>query len=425
MKKVSCIVVGYGDRGSIYAEYAVTNPEELEIVGVVDPNPYRLSLAKEKFHLKDEQLFNDFEKFIKLPKFADCVICATMDELHYYQGKALMNAGYHLLIEKPVTNNLKELEELKDVSIKTNRIMMVGHVLRYAPFYVSIKQTILDGKIGDIIDMSTCEFVGAAHTSSSFCRGKWNSVKACGSTMLLQKCCHDMDLICWLNNKTRPSSIISFGSRTNLIKENAPKDAAEYCIDCPHYNDCKYSAKSFYIKNKQFGFLVFADYNKPQDQITNEEIEEHYRNKNRFNKCMYKTDADVVDHQKVMIEFEDGSTCTHTMDSVVPRPGRYIHILGTDGEIEGFQEDNYYAIRKQDFDSAMFKTEKVDVTKLIEAGVAHGGGDIGLVRDFVRVVRGDEPSISTTSIADSINGHNCVFLAEESRLEKKVKFFKY
>ena len=425
MKKVTCVVIGYGDRGSVYANFAITNPDEFEIVGVVEPNKFRLNQAKEKFQLSDKQLFSSFEEFIKLPKLADSVILATMDELHFSQGKAVLEMGYQLLIEKPVTNNIKELNILKDVAKKNNRIMMVCHVLRYAPFYVSIKNAILSGKIGKIIDISTGEYVGLAHTSSSFCRGKWRKESLCGSTMLLQKCCHDLDLICWLNNKTTPKSIVSYGSRTNLVKENAPKDSTDNCYTCPHLNDCKYSAKSFYVDNKCFDFLVFQYYEKPLNEITNEEIIERFKNGDQFGKCMYKTDADIVDHQKVLIEFEDGSTCCHTMNSGVPRAGRYIHILGTDGEIEGFQESNYYLIRKQDFVTASYKEIKVDVSKDIEDGVAHGGGDIGLIRDFVRVVRGEKPSVSTTSIEDSINGHQCVFLAEKSRLNKTIEYFNY
>ncbi len=102
MKKVTCIVVGYGDRGSVYSAFALSNPDEFEIVGVVDPDPYRANLAKETFKLKESQIYSDFDEFIELKPKADCVICATMDHLHYVQGKAIMEAGYHMLIENSI-----------------------------------------------------------------------------------------------------------------------------------------------------------------------------------------------------------------------------------------------------------------------------------------------------------------------------------
>ena len=49
--QIKAVVVGYGDRGSIYADYATKFPEELKIEAVGDPDLFRLGLAKEKFNL--------------------------------------------------------------------------------------------------------------------------------------------------------------------------------------------------------------------------------------------------------------------------------------------------------------------------------------------------------------------------------------
>mgnify|MGYP003298304132 CR=1 FL=1 len=157
--KTTAVIVGYGDRGSVYGKYAVDHPELFEIVAVVDPNTFKLGVAKERFHLKDEQLYTSFEEFISKDKFADAVILTTMDELHYPQGKEVLKKGYHMLIEKPVVNNKKHLLELRDLANKKNLVMMVGHVLRYTPFYSAIKKEILDGNIGKIIHMSYIMFV--------------------------------------------------------------------------------------------------------------------------------------------------------------------------------------------------------------------------------------------------------------------------
>jgi predicted dehydrogenase len=109
--KVTVVIVGYGDRGSIYANYAAQYPEELEVVAVVDPDPFRMGLAKEKFHLKDEQCISDFNDLLARGKIADCAVVATMDQLHYEQATALLKQNYHMLLEKPVVNNAAQLEE--------------------------------------------------------------------------------------------------------------------------------------------------------------------------------------------------------------------------------------------------------------------------------------------------------------------------
>ena len=99
--KVRALVVGYGDRGSIYAGYAKKNPDELEISAVVDPDNFRLELARETFGVEHTKYFTDLEAVLKQEKLADCAILTTMDELHYEQAKALLEKDYHLLIEKP------------------------------------------------------------------------------------------------------------------------------------------------------------------------------------------------------------------------------------------------------------------------------------------------------------------------------------
>ena len=66
--KITAIVVGYGDRGRRYSVYALKDPENFEIVGVVDPNPLQLEDAKKTFSLKDSQLFTDLDDLLKLGK---------------------------------------------------------------------------------------------------------------------------------------------------------------------------------------------------------------------------------------------------------------------------------------------------------------------------------------------------------------------
>lgn len=416
--KVKVVIVGYGDRGSIYANYAAKYPEELEIVAVVDPDLFRLGMAKEKFNLDKSQCLTSFDELLSRGKIADCAVVATMDQLHYEQAKALLYQNYHLLLEKPVVNNSEKLEELRKIATERNLIMMVGHVLRYTPFYGSIKRDILEGKVGEIIHIETSELVGICHASSSYIRGKWKSEKECGSGMLLAKCCHDIDLICWLNNATQPTEVVSYGGRNFIVPEKAPKDSAERCYhDCPYLDTCRFSAKSLYVDNDMFFTYSYPLIKKKHSDITLDEKLEALKTNDPMGVCAYKTGSDLVDHQSVMMKFENGSTAFHSMLSAVPRPGRKIHIIGTEGEIEGFFESNKYTYRKFNFENSLWTEETVDVMAEIEEGVGHGGGDIGLMRDFVRRMQGEKPSIAATDIVDSINGHECVYAAEKSRMQ--------
>ncbi len=167
-------------------------------------------MAKKLFNIKDEYCFTDVDSCIAKGKIADAVINTTMDSLHIKTAMPFLKSGYDMLLEKPVTNNAKELLELEDCANKNKCKLMICHVLRYTPFYLKIKEIISSGEIGDIVNMETSEMVGVAHASASYIRGKWNNRKKCGSSMLLAKCCHDIDLLCWFNDGTVPEKVVSF-----------------------------------------------------------------------------------------------------------------------------------------------------------------------------------------------------------------------
>ena len=57
IEKLKAVIVGYGNRGQVYADYSLDCPEQLEIIGIVDPNPFKLNEAKERYGLSDNALF--------------------------------------------------------------------------------------------------------------------------------------------------------------------------------------------------------------------------------------------------------------------------------------------------------------------------------------------------------------------------------
>ena len=73
--------------------------------------------------------------------------------------------------------------------------VIIGHVLRYTPFYTAIKKHILNGDIGEVMNIYLSERVSYHHMGTSYVRGKWASEKQCHAKMLLAKSSHDMDIM--------------------------------------------------------------------------------------------------------------------------------------------------------------------------------------------------------------------------------------
>lgn len=430
------ILVGAGHRALTYASYAEHHPDELQIVGVADPVAERRQLVAERYDLPADRCFVSAEELAAHPKLADFVINGTMDHQHVATSLPLLAAGYDLLLEKPFATNQAEMEKLVAAAQQFERKVAICHVLRFAPFYHTIRQRVLDGVIGELINIQAVEHVSYHHMAVGFVRGKWNSKRKCFSPMLMAKCCHDLDLIAWMKSGVAPMRVASFGSNYQFRPERAPAGAGTRClVDCPIEADCLYSARKHYIDHPdRWAFYVWDALQqegqaperaaKPYTALTLAEKIEWLQTDNPYGRCVWKCDNDVVDHQSVAIEFADGATASLNMVGGAAKPSRSLHLIGTKGEIQGNLEESRFVIRQIDpRPGHEYAEEIVDLRiggDMTGAFGGHGGGDLRLMADFVRLVRGEQPSISTTTLADSVNGHLIGFCADQAMEEGRV-----
>lgn len=422
-KPVTAVIVGAGHRAFVYSELAKTNPDLLKIVGVADPNPVRRKKAMEYFGFSEDMCFDSAQALAEKGRLADAIINGTMDEQHLETAIPLLNAGYDMLLEKPFAVCEEDMRQIVDCAKKNNSKVMICHVLRYTPFYYAIKERIVNGEIGDIINIQMTEHVSYHHLSTSYIRGKWANSDKCHTTMLLAKCCHDIDLMMWFMSETKPVSISSFGSKFQFKPENAPENAGTICMkDCPLVDECVYSTKRLYIDHPdRWSFYVWD----ALEGIENPTIDDKIalmKTDNPYARCIYKCDNNVVDHQSVLVNFASGATGTHNMVGGSAEPRRNIHIIGTKGEIFGNFEESKFTVLKinpsPDAHNEECDVEEIDLRvtgDMVGAYGGHGGGDERLAEDFVKFIRGEQPSLACTSIFDSVAGHLCVYLADKSR----------
>lgn len=412
-KPLTAIIVGAGHRGLGCGRYALSHPDEFRIVGVADPNEFRQRQTAETHGFGPEMCFGSAEELAARPQLADAVINATMDRQHVPTALPLLARGYHMLLEKPMAVSEAELRALQAAAEQHQRLVMVCHVLRYAPFYAEIKRRVAAGEIGDLVSLMTVENVSYHHMAVGFVRGKWRR-QGDGSTMLMAKCCHDLDLLAWLKSGTPPVAVASLGSLMHFRPERAPAGSGSRClVDCTIEATCPYSARKHYVEQGLWGMYAWQSI---EDQAQTEENKlRSLREDNPFGRCVWRCDNDVVDHQTVAVEFADGSTASHTMNGGTARPCRSMHLVGTTGEIQGVMEEGAFVVRHPDARAGHeYSEERVEVSV---RGDGHGGGDGRLVEDFVRMLRGEPRSLSCTDLADSINGHLIGFAADRSREE--------
>jgi hypothetical protein len=207
--------------------------------------------------------------------------------------------------------------------------------------------------------------------------------------------------------------------------EKAPERAGTRClVDCAIEPECLYSARKHYLDHPdRWKFYVWRELEHIPEPTLEQRIE-LLKSDDRYGRCVWRSDNDVVDHQSVAIEFEDGSTATHNLVGGSARPMRSIHIVGTIGEIQGVFEESRFVVRHIDPRPGVEYTEEtVDLAvagDMSDAQAGHGGGDWRLMDDFVRFIQGEPRSISCTTIEDSINGHLVGFRADKAMNERRV-----
>lgn len=420
------IIVGAGNRAMVYSKFIASNPSKAKIVGVVDPNPDRRDYVAKLFSIDVSQCFKTVDDLVTRGKIADAIINGTMDQHHLETSLPLLKLGYDMLLEKPFVTNEDDMWELVNCVQENVNKVMICHVLRYTPFYSEIFKRVKNNEIGSIINIQTNEHVSYHHMGVSFVRGKWRNEKVCGSKMLLAKCCHDIDLIMWLQQGVRPSKVVSFGSNIQFNKDNAPKDAGTRCmVDCAIEETCLYSAKKHYINYPDRWSFYVWDCFKDDENPTIEQKINSLKTDNIYGKCIYKCDNTTVDHQSVVLNFENGSTATHNMIGGTPAPRRSIHIVGTTGEIFGTFEEEMFTVRK--INSVQNHEYDEEVVRVGDSGDTsgeyggHGGGDGRLANDFIDFISGDTHSDSCTSIEQSLYGHLATFRADKSREKNTIE----
>lgn len=409
MAPITAVVLGAGARGQIYGEYALEHPDEIRIVAIAEPDAKRRAMMAAQHDLPPEMCFHTWEELLAQPQLADAAINTTMDRLHTASTLAALGAGYQMLLEKPMSPILEENVRLVRAAEAQGRLLMICHVLRYTSFFQTVREIVQSGRLGEIISVDHCEALSYWHMAHSYVRGNWRSLAAAGP-MILTKCCHDFDILLWILQ--RPVlRLNSFGSLRHFRPENAPLGATQRCTDgCPAAPDCKYDAVRFYGRDGDAW---------PLPDVAPEPVAAARLAALRegpYGRCVYHCDNDVVDHQTVNMELEGGLTVTLTMNGQGHEPYRSMRYDGTRATLYARFAEAGHSITVHDHLSS--RTEHVPVQDRYSGG-RHGGGDFGLVRSFVRALRG-QPDETLTTARESLESHLLAFAAEQARVQHSV-----
>lgn len=413
-KIVRIAIAGVGSRGkNAYGLELLNMKDRAKVVAVADIDPERLALAGDAHGVPDEMRFPSAEAMLAMPRLADAMLVCTQDRQHVPHAVAALKKGYDVMMEKPISPKLEDLQEITKVARENGRRVVVCHVLRYTPFFQTIKKTIDSGVLGEIVSIQALENVRYWHQAHSFVRGNWRREEDT-SPMILAKCCHDLDYLVWLCGR-KCERVSSYGSLMYFKKSNAPEGAALRCTQgCKAKESCPYDAEKIYLTNKDTGILC-GNVEWPIDVLSENPTEEKIRHAietGPYGRCVFHCDNDVVDHQIVNMQMEGGASLSLTMSAFTSIGGRTIKVMGTLGDLWGDMHENRIRI-------GVFGKEPqvIDLGKEEKDFAGHGGGDRLLMEQFVDLMQGKEPDGTITTLETSVESHLVALAAEKSRLE--------
>ena len=396
-------LIGAGQRGMIYAEYAYFK-KGAQIAAIVEPHEERRKIAAEKFRVPEEFCFTCVEDFFAKGKLADALILASMDKDHYEQTMAALDCGYDILLEKPVSPDPTECLKIAKKAKELDKKIVVCHVLRYTNFFGKIKEIVDSGTLGKVIAINHSENVGNFHIAHSFVRGNWRR-KDQSSPIIMQKSCHDMDILAWIVG-SEAKKVASFGSLRHFKEENAPEGSAARCLDCKAADRCQYHAVKAYMPVRGGWPATLLGPDQSEEGIM-KALET-----SPYGRCVYRCDNDVCDHMSMAMEFENGVTATFSLTAQTNSVHRHIHIMCEHGEIEGDGVRQQITVRR--FAPNGCETFEERTIHIRTNGSGHGGGDAGIMEEFTN---GGQ---SLTSISNSVESHLMAGAMEEARLTGRV-----
>ena len=440
---ITLAIIGAGNRGrDTYGRWCLRNPDLARVVAVADPAESRRERLAAEHGIASDAAVADWRLLLARPQLADAVVVATPDREHAAPAIAALEAGYDVILEKPIAPTAAEVRAVGEAAGRSAGIVTVAHVLRYTAFFSLVKRLLDEGSIGELVTIEHAERIGYWHFAHSFVRGNWRN-EALSSPMILAKACHDLDIVRWLAG-ARCTAVASFGGLHHFRPDQAPPGALDRCTDgirrCPAAAGCPFDAVRFYVERARdvmdWPISVVTDDPSPEGRLAALVT-------GPYGRCVYRADNDVPDHQVVALDFANGVRASLSVIGLTADNTRTITLAGTRGELRGRLDTGEIEVRRflpsvspdpaagawdrdEQGRAAMRDDERILLRATPRPIDGHGGGDDALMHDAIARLRARrglslaDADDARTSLAVSLDSHAMAFAAERSRRERRV-----
>lgn len=341
-KRFGVAVLGAGNR----ARYVVKNllrdsGGAVRVVSAFDPDRTLLDETLRKIWGSSDALAaSSAGEAIHAPG-VDWVMVFSPNSCHRDHILAAFAAGKDVFAEKPLATTIDACKEISEAQRRSGRVFATGFVLRYAPIYRRAKELLDSGMFGRLLLIEGNENIAPDHGGYIMCN--WRRLTKFAGPHILEKCCHDLDLINWFCGSL-PSRVASFGGRDFFKPENNRL-------------------------MEKYGEKTFKSWWDPHAQAT-----------------PFTDDTDLMDNQVSIAEFRNRIrvTFTATMSNAIPE--RRLSFACAEGTMKLNLYSNIIRYRRLGDEG---------VTELNFSGDGHGGGDSYIMKELYETMsRGVPPKCS-------------------------------
>ena len=394
-------IIGCGLRADRYmCQLASGLGKEWRVDALADPSPTALEIYLKHYCNGNARTFASGPELLKATgDELDAVIIAPPGALHAESVIPAIEQNLTILLEKPVATSIADCISIWQAYVAKGRpALAVGFVLRYTAFYRTVKEIIESGRIGRVLAIQAAELLGPM-ISQCYSRG-WRRFDRLAGSFILEKCCHDMDILGWLADSAA-SKVSSFAARTRFVPD---PEAPVNCADCESKDTCRYDADRIREAVQDGGDSEWRNRVGPLLPPDND-------------LCVFNSDKDVPDHQVINIEYENGVLATFAAIMDQARTNRTIRVHGTAGELVGdIGKDELHVNQWVHDESVGHVSEQIT---LDHDGSGHHGGDSVIGEQFKAMLRG-QTMPPAAGLQEGIEGCLLAFAAETSRHEERV-----
>lgn len=340
-KQIGVAVIGAGCRGQcVISNLLNDSKRRVKVISMYDPDSAIAQSTLDLWKSPNAKICKTYQEAIKTPG-VDWVMIFSPNAFHKEHIIAGFKAGKHVFSEKPLATSIEDCQAIYNAHQKSGLLFATGFVLRYAPIYRKAKELIESGRLGKILSIDANENITPAH--GGYIMMNWRRNTKYAGPHILEKCCHDLDLINWFADSV-PSRIAAFGGLNYFVPGNQ------------HYM-------------KKYGEKTFASWTDPHRVSS-----------------PFTSDKDLMDNQVAIMEYRNGIRVMFQATMCNAIPERRMYFSCTEGTMV---VELYSSILK----FRCIGDEGETVINFTSDG--HGGGDSFIMKELYQcMVNNSKPKCS-------------------------------